>query len=372
MKTLVSALAFWSALPSAALASAQDPVVPSDAPLFVAAEVLSLRLDAPFARLFSKIDPDDLTKSKKETVAGKIVVGRRELSVVIRPRGNSTLRHCTFPKLELEWEKSAAKGTPFEGLKKVDLGTHCMTELELDDARNWTKVYGQGMQFPFREDLAYRWARILGITTYATRRASIAYVDTSVESPRPTVVRSALFVEPASALLKRASSVEIRPVRDRQRPDEAADKPQMRKLWEGVEAAPRLDLDHMARVILFQFLIGNTDWQLKPDLLWNLKVLEMPSSKWLLMPEDFNLSILALGWKAEPIPWTRGDFKYFHAASKQARLAAIVAIEAKRRELLDSIDMLGDDPEGKRAATTLIGAKLEELAKEKAATASRD
>lgn len=315
------------------------------APLFNSSEPITLHFEAPFADLLAKIDRNDSEKTKNQKERGLLRVGKRVIKVSLNFRGNSTLQHCSFPKLAMEWDKSEVKGTPFEGLKKIGLGTHCMTREEFEAKTDWTRVYAEGMQFPYREALVYRWAEVLGLATYHVRPALVTYVDTSLYSPLPTATHMAILLEPGGAFRKRINGSEVE--------------------WKSLDdALPRLDQKTMARVILFESLIGNADWSISKKIPWNIEVVSMPSGRWHLIPEDFGLTTAVLGWKPEIIPWERDDYKFFASMPKAVRESAIRHFLAKKKELIAELPMLGIDPVGHKILVETLDIKFAEFARQ--------
>jgi hypothetical protein len=315
------------------------------APLFQSSSPIKLQFEAPFAQLLSEVDRNDPEGTKKKKALGVLRFGAQSLNVTLNYRGNSTLLHCSFPKLGLEWNKAEAQSTPFEGLTNAALGTHCMTPEEFAAKKDWTRVYAEGLQFPYREAVVYRWAEILGLATYHVRPALITYVDTSIQSPLPASTFPAILIEPSSAFRRRVNGSAVE--------------------WKSIEEAlPFLEQATLVRVILFEALIGNIDWSLsKNKLPWNLEVLKLPSGRWHLIPEDFSLATVALGWKPETIPWTREDFKYFASAPKTLQDEAVRDFAKNKRKLVEALEILGDDPVGKQIMLETIETKFDEFAR---------
>ncbi len=334
-------------------------IAPSTNQLFASDDVIAIRLEAPFSELFAR-KAGGLFEAKKVWVEGKLFAGEQEIAVRLRMRGYSSLGIvCSFPKLMLKIDKDASKGTVFEGVDKVDLGTHCLEEKEAKEKQF------DGLRFPHREALLYQWAKILEVPTYAARPATVTYTDSSRTSPIPSVTRPAFFLEHLSSLKKRANASEIRPVKDSLHPFEdltAKDAPKL--VWKSPEESTTLNRDQLARVALFESLIGNGDWRMSSTELWNVKVLELPSGEWITIPMDFNFSSITLGYPASETNWLYGAFTFWPAASKETRLRSIEDFEAKKSALLETIEVLkNEDPEGYRIAKESLSSKFETFAK---------
>jgi hypothetical protein len=146
-------------------------------PLFSSEEVLYMSLGAPFSELF---------KHRRDYRHAYEVQGRLsyydnqnqriDLPVTITVRGATSLfaTECAFPKLKLKFSPSSTNNTVFEGLKTVNIGTHC----RIEPHHGWTKV-GRGTdgKTPFREAVVYKMASAIGLNSFRTRMVKIKYTD---------------------------------------------------------------------------------------------------------------------------------------------------------------------------------------------------
>jgi hypothetical protein len=353
---------FFFVVSSGANESSKALVQPNGSQLFASDDIIAIRLEAPFSELFAK-KAGGLFEAKKTWVDGKIYAGDHEIAVRLRMRGYSSLGIlCSFPKLMLKFDKEASKGTVFEGVNKVDLGTHCLDEKEAKEKKKF-----EGLRFPHREALLYQWAKVLEVPTYAARSATVTYTDSSRINPMPSLTRPAFFLEHLSSLKKRAQAIEIRPVNDSLHPFEdltAKDAPKL--VWKSPEESTALSRDQLARVAFFESLIGNGDWRMSSTELWNVKVLELPSGEWITIPMDFNFSSIALGVPVGETNWAHGAFAFWPAASKEVRLRIIEDFEAKKSALFETVESLKiDDPDGYKKAKESLASKFETFAKMK-------
>ena len=360
VKFLAATVFLFVGLSSSAQA-ADFTIPPSQKPLFTSHELLEFRLEAPFTTLF-KAKENGFLEARKTKVQGKIVVAGKEIPVTIRMRGYSSLGYCTFPKLMLKIDKDAAKGTVFEGTKKLDLGTHCQDPADPESGRMIPHAK------PHREALLYRWAGILGIPAYASRAARATYVDT--DSVLPTGTFDAALFEHLSALLKRAGAREIRPVNDslheRDPQAEAEDDDGPKYIFKGLEHHPEIDLAHFGKIQIYERLIGNSDFNISPSTIWNLKLIEIPGQKWQFIPLDFNLSNLALGNYNPNLMMGGDEVTHFESQSKDAKIAILDHFLAKRAEIMGTLTALDGEPEAKKGFTEALTGRFDELAKMKA------
>jgi hypothetical protein len=200
-----------------------------------------------------------------------LVVDGTEIPVKVRVRGNSRLRVCAFPPLRLNFSAETAAGSPFEGQDKLKLVTHCS-----DKRRDAGNV--------FDEYLAYRLFERISQTSYRTRILRLSYSDSS-RPGAPTETRDAFLIESDEQLAKR--------------------------LGTAVSGVPgvylsKLDEQQAARVYVFQFLVGNTDWSLvaadtDDECCHNIDLFER-DGRILPVPYDFDLSGLVDASYAKPDP----------------------------------------------------------------------
>jgi len=329
--------AFFSCAP--VLASGE--VAENTAPLFSSYETIPFAIEAPFSQFIGG-------KSKQNDAPAKIVIGERVIRARIRLRGHSTLGLCDFPKLMLKIDQSTAKGTPFEGTKKLDLNTHCSSKKE--NAFGGFASVGS-IEYPLRESLIYRWLKILGLPGFSSRPARIVYRDNSLVSPKPEIIADAALIEHLSSFLKRAKGTEIRSAYDHRSQPASQNESGPKYIYKDLNQSPQLLNEPLAKIPLFEALIGNPDWDLSGDLIWNLKVIELPNGKWLTIPMDFNLSNLARGVSA---PFNVQSIHLFNLVSDETKIQLIREFESKKDELSESLSALQGDEEGLAAFKNAI------------------
>lgn len=144
------------------------------------------------------------------------------LRVMVRGNRRRDANVCRFPPLMLNLiRKKMPKGSIFEGQNKLKLVTHCI-----------------GDEFVLREYLVYKVYNILAEESFRVRLCQVTYEDST--GRRKEEVRYAFLIEDDKAMAKRTNM----------------------KLIPGKRV---IGMDHMeqkamARLALFQYMIGNTDW----------------------------------------------------------------------------------------------------------------
>ncbi len=201
---------------------------PAPKSLFEANTPLRLTLEAPWSKVVADRAPDSERTAFPGVLRYDGPEGQVQLDVEVRTRGRARLdkKVCSFPPLRLEFDKQQAKGSVFQGQKKLKLVTHCRS----------TPAHEQ---VALQEYLVYRAYNLLTEHSFRVRLAYIRYVE---GGGGEVAARYAFFIEPAEDVAKRAGL----------------------ELVEENEVDPaRMDSKVAAQVELFQFMIGNTDWSLR-------------------------------------------------------------------------------------------------------------
>lgn len=354
MRLISSRLKIIFALLTALLISnsaVASEILPNTDVLFAGDTAIAVSLEAPFSELFAnKEKVADKFLVKKLKVIGKLIYGEAVIPVEIRMRGFSSLTKCKFPKLTLKISKTAAVGTIFEGLEKVDLSTHC------EATKNDQNFMG-GMEFAHREALVYRWLKIMDIPAYSIRMASVTYKDSSLLKPLPSVTKPAFFIENLSSFLKRADGIEIRSIVDLDQHPASPDTKEHRAAYREFGQHPQIDRTQLARITLFENLIGNYDYLLERDLIWNLKLIELKDGRWFPIPLDFNLSGVSRGEEVRDISYN----EFFSGAEKDLQLKLIEELVTKKELLYQAITLLESNSVGMNAFREALNSKLKAL-----------
>jgi len=148
----------------------------------------------------------------------------RELPLQVRSRGHYRLQNCEMPPLRLQFNRQAARDTPFAGLQRGRLVMHCRNTAEHDD-------------YILREYHIYRMLNTLTPFSHRARLARVTYVDSA--SGRSLATRYAFLLEDDAALARRNGG---------------------RILEQEGARSGDLDPFHDALVGVFQFMVGNVDW----------------------------------------------------------------------------------------------------------------
>jgi hypothetical protein len=240
------------------------------APLLQSDEVLDITLRGPLREL--------LSDEAGEPRAFHLASGSGEQAVHASIRGKSRRKVCSFPPLRLDFERAAlpeASNGIFDDLDMLRLTTHCR-----DQPSSQADV--------IEEYLAYRIFNLISDYSYRVRLLRATYVDTGESGATST--HYAFAVESERHLARRLGGEVLE-----------------------VGGLPKARLNELqaARVYVFQYLIGNTDWSLVPgtgddNCCHNGQLIDM-DSEILYVPYDFDLSGLVNARYARPDPSLRID-----------------------------------------------------------------
>jgi hypothetical protein len=304
------AVSLWLCLAGAAFAADAKEKKP-EPPLFQTQAPLAVTLQAPWAELLR--NPKDPRKYPAVLSYGDA----HRLDATVQTRGITRLRICRFPPIRLRFEKAATAGSEFAGQDALKLVTHCKTG---DDY-----LYVQ-------ELLAYRIYNLMTPQSFRARPLEVTYRDS--QGGKSEGPRFAFLIEDASDMARR-NDLE-RDKRPRLRP---------------------ADYDPLAlsRLMLFEYLIGNTDWDVTAgphadECCHNTRIFSHGDGKRVAVPYDFDSAgLVAASYAAPhaslPIKDVRQRlFRGFcvHNDALPAARAEFLARRAAIMQLIDGETRLGE------------------------------
>ena len=185
------------------------------------------------------------------------------LKVDVRPRGKFRRRTCDIPPLKLKFRKKELRASKLDTLNEIKLVVPCFDN-------------PQGEELLLREYVAYRMFERLSPFSVRARLVKVAFRDRHVEKVRaPVYCLLVEHEEQVSARLKGQISEVFNVPND------------------------SLELDQAALTVMFEYMIGNTDWGIADGR--NLYMLRTAGSEKLrLIPYDFDFSGLVSAPYATP------------------------------------------------------------------------
>jgi hypothetical protein len=298
------------ALLALARAGAQAPDSPS--PTFADQTPLTLKITAPFDTVADDEDERneypgviEITGPDGSTVA---------LDIEVRLRGKSRVENCDFPPLSLDFPRAETVGTVFEGQNRLKLVTQCKSGPRYQD-------------YLVQEFLIYRMWNALTDRSFRARWATVEYVFTDRDR-RQNVVEPAFLIEEDWEVAARLGMdvVETEEI-----------------------AIASLDRRHTALFVIFQFVIGNTDWAViegPPDesCCHNGKVIGNGGEEpFIVLPYDFDNAGMINAEYAVPsdalsIAYvTQRLYRGFCVMNDEVE-GAIAAVNGRRDRLLEILD----------------------------------
>ncbi|NWG53923.1 MAG: hypothetical protein HXY28_09405 [Hydrogenophilaceae bacterium] len=336
----------WAVLAVAAVLC--GPPAAAQARLFTADSELQITIAAPFAELVRRAprstDPFPATLTHQPASGAA-----QTYQIALSPRGltRRTRGFCTFPPLRVEFQ-SPRRGAVFAGQSRLKLVVHC-------------RPSARHAELVVLEYLAYRLYNEITPLSFRVRPARVTYRDTSGRRREET--QFAFFIEDVDRMAQRNGRIEL-------------------------EVAPRtvtveqLDPAAAADFALFQFMIGNLDWDMRAgpegeECCHNSKLIaraRAPRSAVVPTPYDFDHSGFVAAPYAQPPPeipvanvrqrWYRGYCRHNDALSAaaerfRARRSAMLALidgetrlsaarRATARRYIESFFAILDDPDAFR------------------------
>jgi hypothetical protein len=208
-------------------------------PLFASEDALAVTLQAPWTEMRRR----NAEARRHPAVLGHVDAQGRahRIAATVAPRGILRRSLCRFPPLWLRLEPDGAAGTVFEGQRALKLVTHC------DPRPDWEQHY-------VLELLAYRIHNRITDHSFRVRPLRVTYLDAL--DGRADGPRFAFAIEPVAHMARRNGRVRLRG---------------------GAFRARDYDPLALSRFMLFQYLVGNTDWEVQgvvgqPECCHNVRV----------------------------------------------------------------------------------------------------
>jgi len=279
--------------------------------LFRDVEPLAFTLTADFKAINKDRNPES-TKRFPGAISAEAGGGApSELPVQLGTRGHFRLmsRNCDFVPLRVEFPRDRTGGTAFEGQTNLKLGTHCRGDRAYDN-------------YTLREYLTYRLFNMVTPLSFRARLGRATYVDST--SQKTIGTRYAIFIEHENEVARRFGGriVELQRI-----------------------VFTDLDGPTLTRMMLFEYMIGNTDFSIWA--LHNVRLIQDRARRLYPVPYDFDLSGFVHAPYASPDPRIgirsvldrlyRGPCRTVDEFEEAAG-----ALRAKRADMLALIDSMAD------------------------------
>jgi len=222
-------------------------------------------------------------------------------AISIKPRGKSRRRHCAFPPLRLKFSK---KDLAFYGLRKKHRSLKLVTHCNLSESANDNVL---------KEYLAYKIYNELTENSLNVQLLKIKYVDIHTQKKMEYY---GFLIEDIDELAERLGGKE--------------DNSYGKKSDDFIPT----NVDYFT---LFQFMIGNEDWDIRNRR--NLRYIQLEQrTEYLLIPYDFDMTGLvaveyarpnvSIGMQSVTQRYFMGDFK-----DKSRRAKTLKHFRSKRKSI---------------------------------------
>jgi hypothetical protein len=176
-------------------------------------------------------------------------------NIRLKTRGKSRKEMCNFPPIKLNFKKDPIKHPDYKGINKMKMVTHC----------KGSKIFND---YTLKEFLTYKLYNAITDYSLKVRLLKIDYLDTGKKGLNQS--RYGFVIEPIEAMAARVNAVQIETK---------------------VVAYSELDKLSSDRVALFNYMVGNTDYQFKTSHnLKFIKILDINVPGAQVIPYDFDYS----------------------------------------------------------------------------------
>jgi len=288
--------------------------------LFQSSDPLRFTLTADFRTVNKERDP---ASTRRFPAVLRIADGDgqgRSIPVKLRTRGHFRLmaRNCSFVPLRVEFPRQEVEGTVFEGAGSLKLGTHCEGDQEYE-------------QYTLREYLAYRIFNLLTPRSFRARLAKATHVDST--SGKTLATRYAMFIESEADVARRLEGRIVHLPRALFR---------------------NLDSETLTLMMLFEYLIGNTDFSI--FALHNVRLVQDQARILYPVPYDFDLSGVVNARYAVPdrklhIETVRDRLYRGPCRSMEELRPLLAAFRARKADVMAAVDAVPDLEKDSRRKT---------------------
>jgi hypothetical protein len=253
-------------------------VARGEAPLFASDAGLTLTIPVDFSALCRPRESEDCDFTPTVLSYRNGPGDERSLPVEVKVRGGwrSLSRNCSAPLLWVRFAAENVAGTPFEGQTLLPLTTHCGKGTSVA-AVTRPSTHSDFEQYLLREFLGHRIYNVLTDQSVRARLVRIAYPDPG--RPDRLNYHYAFFTEHFDSVAARTGS---------------------ERLPRGSFDYSRLDAQAAARLALFQFMLGNTDWSIVRER--NTMLMQNGAGMQVPVPYDMDMSGLVATDYAGPAP----------------------------------------------------------------------
>ena len=221
--------------------------------LFRSDSVLELTLTMPYKEVVLKRQEETEHNARISYKADDGTAFNHMIKVKVRGKTRANKQICTFPPLQLRFNKNEVENSVFKGQKKLKLVAHCQNDKNFED---YVQI----------EYLVYKLYQLISPYSFNVRLCRITYVDQN--RPNQESIHYGFLIESLGDLAKRN--------------DMTAFKGKIRN-------QETVDKDNLDKLVFFQFMIGNLDWSITER--HNMKLIKGGKGALpIAVPYDFDYS----------------------------------------------------------------------------------
>lgn len=230
----------------------------------------------------------------------------KSLKIELRPRGKYRRKISEIPPLKIKFSKKMLVSEGFDTLNEIKLVLPCTDNSQSDELL-------------VKEYLAYRMFEQLSPFSVKARLIKLVLRDTHVEKSKKTMYAMLVEDEEESAFRLKGSLIESYGI-----------------------PADSLMMNQAALVAVYNYMIGNTDWEIA--MIRNVRLIKAPESgKIVVLPYDFDFSGLVSAPYASPssdsgLKTVKDRFLMASGMRQDALKRATQLIKANRSKLMDICD----------------------------------
>ena len=262
-----------------------------------AEEGVKLTIETDFTSLIANRKTTDYQAAMITTDDGKAFEAQ------VKPRGKYRRKICEVPPIKIKFSKKMLLAAGFDTLNEIKLVVPCF-----DDVR--------GEKLIVKEYIAYRMFERLTAASVRARIIKVTLKDNHVEATKRQMLCLLVEDEEETCARLRGNELEVY----------------------GIEPDSLL-MNQAALVAVFQYMIGNTDWDI--SMMRNIRLIQSrETGKVLLLPYDFDFSGFVSAPYASPssdsgLLTVRDRFLMADGIDEESLKRAVQIIRSAKKDLLD-------------------------------------
>jgi hypothetical protein len=265
-----------------------------------------------------KFDITEYTRKKPDEYMDAVITFYNDADdsisydIRLRSRGERRRELCAFPPIRLNFKDTETIYGDIDSITNIKMVTHCNTQRSYDD-------------YLLKEYLVYKLYNLITDYSFRVRLLRIKYIDTGKRGKNDS--KYGFLIEPMDLLERRLGVFQITNLNLKYR-----------------DMIP----DMLDRMAIFQFMVGNTDWQVISN--HNIKIVKDPNQR-LAVPIAYDFDYSGIVNTAYSVPAPITDItdvtqRYFMGACREDSTYLRILGEFMNKkddffEVIENFDLLG-------------------------------